>query len=81
MDGKKRGSVQQTYNIRRDLVERMDKYRKEHGVMKVFLVERAIEEYLDRVAPEKGSETAARPVSDGRDGRDVVPAGDGEGRR
>ena len=48
----KKDYISQTFKMRTDLVVRMDAYRKKTGVPKTFAVEKALEKYLDEVAPE-----------------------------
>lgn len=45
----------QTFKLRIDLVERLDAYRAETGVSKTFAVEKALERYLNEVAPIEGN--------------------------
>lgn len=47
----KKEFISQTFKMRADLVERLDTYREQTGVSKTFAVEKALEKYLDEVAP------------------------------
>lgn len=48
---KRKESIARSYKLRADLVRRMDEYKAEHGVSNTFTLERALELYLDDVAP------------------------------
>lgn len=48
----KKDYISQTFKMRTDLVKRLDEYREKTGVPKTFAVEKALEQYLDEVAPE-----------------------------
>ena len=50
--GNRAGFRAQTFKIRPDLVERLDRYSATTGVTKTFAVERAIEAYLAEKMPE-----------------------------
>lgn len=47
----KKEFISQTFKMRADLVERLDMYRAQTGVSKTFAIEKALEKYLDEVAP------------------------------
>lgn len=67
---KKKEAIARTYNIRADLVRRLDAYKAASGVPNTFVLERALERYLDEVAPVEnragGSEGSGRSP-DGHD--------------
>lgn len=48
---KSKDHVSKTFKIRADLAKRLDEYREKTGVPNTFAVEKALEKYLDEVAP------------------------------
>ena len=40
--------------LRTDLALRLDDYKSRTGVSKTFVIEKALEDYLDRMSPESG---------------------------
>lgn len=48
---KSKDYISKTFKIRADLAKRLDAYREETGVPNTFCVEKALKEYLDKVAP------------------------------
>lgn len=49
--GKNKDYVSKTFKIRADLAKRLDAYREQTGVPNTFCAEKALEKYLDEVAP------------------------------
>ena len=50
---KTKDSDARSFRIRKDIGERLDKYSEESMIPKTALVEKALEEYLNKVAPIK----------------------------
>lgn len=48
---KNKDFVPTALKLRADLAKRLDEYKDKNGVNKTFVIEKALEEYLDRVAP------------------------------
>ena len=42
--------------LRADLAKRLEEYKAQTGVPKTFAIEKALEEYLNKVAPKQGKE-------------------------
>lgn len=51
MAGKTKDYVPTGLKLRADLAARLDAYKDKTGVPKTFVIEKALEEYLDKVAP------------------------------
>lgn len=51
----KKDYISQTFKMRADLVRRLDEYRAATGVSKTFAIEKAVEKYLDEMAPKSDS--------------------------
>ena len=51
--GNRTGFKAQSFKLRPDIVEKLDRYSEMTGVMKTFAVERAIEAYLAEKMPEE----------------------------
>ena len=51
MAGNKKEYVSTVIKLRADLAARLDAYKAETGVPKTFVIEKAVKEYLDKVAP------------------------------
>ena len=51
MAGKNKDYVPTAIKLRADLSARLDAYRAKTGAPKTFVIEKAVEEYLDKVAP------------------------------
>lgn len=54
MAGRKKEYVPTAIKLRADISERLDKYKERTGVNKTFVIEKAVEEYLDRVEKKGG---------------------------
>lgn len=52
MAGKNKDFVSTALKLRADLAARLDAYKSQTGVPKTFVIEKALEEYLDKVAPD-----------------------------
>lgn len=51
MTGKNKDYVPTAIKLRADLSTRLEAYKAETGAPKTFVIEKAVEEYLDKVAP------------------------------
>lgn len=51
MAGKNKDYVPTAIKLRADIAARLAAYKAETGAPKTFVIEKAVEEYLDRVAP------------------------------
>lgn len=52
MAGKNKDYVPTALKLRADLAARLGAYKSQTGVPKTFVIEKALEEYLDKVAPD-----------------------------
>lgn len=52
--GKNKDYVSTVIKLRADIAARLDTYKSETGVPKTFVIEKAVEKYLDEVAPVTG---------------------------
>lgn len=52
MVGKNKDFVPTALKLRADLAARLEAYKDRTGVPKTFTIEKALEQYLDKVAPE-----------------------------
>ena len=56
MAGRKKEYVPTAIKLRADISERLDRYKERTGVNKTFVIEKAVEEYLDRAEKKGGTE-------------------------
>lgn len=49
MVGKNKDYISQTFKLRTDIAVRLESYKNKTGVPKTFTVEKALEEYLDKM--------------------------------
>ena len=50
----KKDYVPTAIKLRADIAERLDQYKERTGVNKTFVIEKAVEQYLDRVEQKEG---------------------------
>lgn len=50
----KKEYVPTAIKLRADIAERLDQYKERTGVNKTFVIEKAVEQYLDRVEQKEG---------------------------
>lgn len=51
----KKEYVSTVVKLRADIAARLDEYKSETGVPKTFVIEKAVEKYLDEIKPKTGN--------------------------